>query len=146
MSPAPQSPPGVTDTGRYSIRHYPDEDFEMILEWVKQGEPSRTFDRSMLPPMGIIVERDKLPVCACWCHEVTGARYAILDAPILRSGIDGFVTVNAVKQAVEFFEEYLRARGHGTMIAMVAPCDALNFVGHDFTAAGEWRHFVKTLV
>ncbi|CAB4163484.1 hypothetical protein UFOVP813_25 [uncultured Caudovirales phage] len=61
-------------------------DYQLVSHWWSQrrGEP---LAETVLPPIGVMVERDGSPVCAIWCYECFGIGVAFIENPVSRPGL-----------------------------------------------------------
>lgn len=82
--------------------HYP-----IISAWWR-AHGSRCLPVEALPPTGVIVTRDKIPVAASFCF-LSNARVAYVDFTVTEPGLNPLVSLKAAKMAVEGAIEIARA-------------------------------------
>lgn len=108
----------------YTAREYAPEDWEMVQGWWQGHDTQRTFARAILPPVGIIVERDKEPVAAVWCYMSAGIGVAFLEHPVSRPGLSLLETASAMNFALDAMEAICRTHNYGLLIANTLPAIA----------------------
>lgn len=75
-------------------------DYQLVNEWwqSRHGEP---LAETLLPPCGVIVEREGEPIAALWCYHCYGVGVAFLEMPITRPGSYVSASMEALGLAVE---------------------------------------------
>ena len=75
-------------------------DYQTANDWwqSRHGEP---LAETVLPPLGVMVERDGKPIAALWCYESFGIGVAFLEMPLTRPGLSVREAMQALSLAVE---------------------------------------------
>ncbi len=82
----------------FTARPYEKKDEGFVSRWWSLHTAERSFLPSMLPPVGIVVEQNGVPVSACWVHLSAGVGVAFLDSPVSRPGLSVKDTAADAKQ------------------------------------------------
>lgn len=87
---------------QFQVRIYGEKlgDYQLVSGWweARHGEP---LPETILPPLGVMVERDGEPVAALWCYESFGVGVAFLEMPVTRPGLSVGASVAALSLAVD---------------------------------------------
>lgn len=70
-------------------------DYQLVNEWWKRHH-RHDLPETLLPPLGVIVERNSEPVGALWCYESFGVGVCFLEWPCSAPGL-------GVKEAARVF-------------------------------------------
>lgn len=87
---------------------------------------------ALLPPVGLVVEADGGPVCACWLYLAAGIGVCWLEWPVARPGLTLRESCAAFSHAVECLEEIARTHDYGVMVAHTLPPIARMMKGMGF--------------
>jgi len=100
----------------HSVRAYRAEDLALVSAWWQahgQGE----FSARLLPPVGVVAERDGAPAAACWLYLAAGIGVCWLEYPVSRPGLGLGEAKAAFADVVAALEDVARAHDYGVMIA-----------------------------
>lgn len=122
-----------------SARPFEQTDLPMIREWWKaHGEGE--FPEKLLPPLGVVVEREGLPVCALWLFMAVGIGVCFAEFPVSKPGLSMREAKEAFTCAVGALEAAARANDYGVMVCHTLPPIARIMRGLGFLS--ESRHKV----
>jgi hypothetical protein len=109
-APAESATPPVT--GLLQSRLYnPERDCAMVSEWAEDHRRT-PFAKELLPPLGVVVERDGEPVAALWCYMSVGVGIGFLEWPVTKPGLSMRESKAAMKFAVEAIIEAARVHDY----------------------------------
>lgn len=98
------------DFSGLTVRAYSPTDREMVADWWKTHR-AEDFGTRPLPPLGIIVEREGVPLGALWCYETFGVGVAWIEMPVSKPGLSLRDASNVMAFAV-FAITKLAGAGH----------------------------------
>lgn len=61
-------------------------DYQLVNEWAVARGLTPLLE-TLLPPIGVIVERAGVPMCALWCYESYGIGSALIDHAVSSPGL-----------------------------------------------------------
>src|SRR5688572_28477342 len=102
-------------------REYTKADWPMVELWWSAHTSERAIVPEMLPPVGVVVERDTEPVAALWCHLSAGVGIAFLENPVTRPGLTLAEASRAMKYALGTIEAICETHDYGLMIVNTLP-------------------------
>lgn len=138
----PQKPP------LFTVREYGTAtgDWQMVAAWWASHTAERAIVETLLPPVGVVVERDGEPVAACWCHLSAGIGIAFLESPVARPGLRLSETTAALGTALEAIEAICRTHDYGVLFANTLPGIARVLEKrYGFARAGDRVQMVKRI-
>ncbi len=106
-------------------------DYQLISGWwqARHGSPLM---ETLLPPLGIIVERSGAPLGALWCYECIGIGVCFLEYPVTRPGM-ALVEARAVMSlAIEACIAAAKAHGDYSLFR----CSTLPAIGRMLGSLG----------
>lgn len=106
---------------KLTAREYRKEDWPMVEEWWSGHASGRALVESMLPPVGIVVERDGEPVAALWCYLSAGVGVAFLESPVARPGMSIKRTSEVMAFAMGAIEAVCERHDYGLLIVNTLP-------------------------
>lgn len=108
-------------SGGHQVREYTPADWPLVLEWWEAHQGPRRIYEALLPPIGLIVEREGAPIAALWCHLSVGIGVAFLEHPVTRPGLHLLESAAAMSAAIDAMEEICRTHDYGLLIANTLP-------------------------
>ena len=93
-------------------------DWQTVSAWWDRSDG--VFAETILPPLGVIVERGGEPVAAMWCYETHGIGVAFLEFPCTAPGLPPGVAASALVFAEHAIVSILRHRGEHKLIRAFA--------------------------
>jgi hypothetical protein len=118
-------------------------DYQLVNGWWK-ARHGRDFIETLLPPLGVIVERGSEPVAAIWAYESCGIGVAFLEYFITRPGLAFRAVSNAFGYCLKSIEFILKERGYSVLRAITEERLAKFAPLHGFKAIGGFHNVVKT--
>lgn len=105
----------------WEVREYDAaRDAEAVASWWRE-HGNGPFPFSILPPVGVVVERDGEAVAACWLYLALGVGVCWLEHPVGKPGLAPFVLVEAFRHVVNALERVAAAHDYGVMFAHAIP-------------------------
>lgn len=96
-------------------------DWQVVSSWW-EGRGNHIFAETVLPPLGVLVEKAGEPIAAAWCYESFGIGVAFLEFPCTKPGLSPFVSAAALAKAEATIASVLQQRGrHKLLIGHTRP-------------------------
>ncbi len=113
----------VRDYWKYPSR------YETVAAWWDEKKKG-IFPENMLPPVGVIVEKDGEPIAALWMYMSVGIGEARLEWPITKPGA-GIAGAYALREAVNAMKTIAKAHDYGVLRVFTTPkiASALKRIG-----------------
>lgn len=117
----------------YQVRKYGTAvgDYQLVAEW-RKAHGCDSFPETLLPPDGVIVERDGQPVAAAWMYLSAGIGVAFLDFLTTAPGMTPAQASEALGHALALLKRLAKQNDYGLMIGYTFPAMARCAEAHGF--------------
>ena len=106
-------------------------DYQLVKGWVEAHSGDSVFAETLLPPVGVIVERGGEPVGACWVYLSAGIGVGFLEWPVTKPGLGLGESLQIMGFALGVLESIARGHDYGALIA-TTPAVIGKFLEKDF--------------
>lgn len=89
-------------------------DYQLVNQWWERHN-AHALPETLLPPLGVIVERDGQPVGALWCYESFGIGVCFLEWPCSAPGLGMKEAARVFGYAVEACITVAKAHGDNSI-------------------------------
>jgi hypothetical protein len=121
----------------YQVREYGSKvgDYQLVAEWRKAH--GAEFPETLLPPSGVIVERDGEPVAAAWMYMAVGIGVAFLDFISTAPGMTPGQSSEAIGHALAVLKRIAKDNNYGVLIGYTFPAIARCAEAHGFSTVAD---------
>ncbi len=116
----------------WSVREYLKTDWDLVSNWWDAHAHGSHLVEPMLPPVGIIIEHDGQPACACWLYMAVGIGVCWVEHAVSRPGLKLREAKEAFRLAIHALEVIAKSHDYGVMIAHTLPAIARTLRGFGF--------------
>lgn len=94
------------------VRLYGEEvgDYQLVSAWWRERNGDDLME-TLLPPIGVIVERGEDALGALWCYECFGVGVCFLEYPVTKPGISGGLGLRVMRLALEACIKLAKSHG-----------------------------------
>lgn len=131
------------DAPIWSVREYLKSDWPLVSSWWDSHSHGSVLHEQLLPPLGIIVEHDSIPVCGCFLYMAASIGVCWLEYPVSRPGLKLHEAKEAFHMAVQALEKCAKENDYGIMFAHTLP--AIAHVMRSFGFQAENRRKVTVM-
>lgn len=103
-----------------TVREYLTSDKPLIAGWLEAHGSTRV-NPNLLPPVGVVVMREGVPLVALWCHLSVNIGIAFLEAPVSAPGLKISEASKAFALALAAIEAICRTHDYGLLVANTLP-------------------------
>jgi hypothetical protein len=128
-----------------TVREFQAEDLPTVAEWYWTHNGG-TLPRTLLPPVGVVVESNGEMVAACWLYMAVGVGVCFIEYPVSKPGMSMREVREAFSLLLATLQEIAITHDYGVMRAY--PAEALARLwgkDHGFIRAGERVQLSKCL-
>lgn len=118
----------------YTIRHYTEEDYEMLCEW-RHARGKISLPAVMLPKCGVVCELDGQPVSALFLHMDNSCGMCMADHAVSVPGLSLKAAREAFRHCMECLKKIAADFGYHTMAAFTYPGIARSLEHYGFRKA-----------
>lgn len=118
----------------YTIRHYTEDDYEMLCEW-RHARGKISLPAVMLPKCGVVCELDGHPVSALFLHMDNSCGMCMADHAVSAPGLSLKTAREAFRHCMECLKNIAADLGYHTMAVFTYPGIARSLERHGFRKA-----------
>lgn len=108
---------------QYTVRLYQENDTQLVDAWAQAHGRDR-LPVELLPPDGVIVEKDGEDIAAGWLYKSYGVGVAFLEHVHTRPGLSVSEAQEAINELVEYLRFSAREDNYGVIISHTVPAMA----------------------
>lgn len=113
-------------------------DWDTVSGWWAARQDAGVFTETLLPPLGVVVERGGEPLAAVWAYEAYGVGVAFIEFPCTQPGLAPKLAAAALMMAEECVARILREKNtHALIVAHTRPHIARSLAHLGYLRASE---------
>ena len=103
----------------FTVREYGQQrgDWQKVDEWWQAHRSDIRLVETLLPPLGVMVELNGVPVAAMWLHLSAGIGVAFLENPVTSPGLTPREAITAMGIALGALKSAAKKHNYGVMVA-----------------------------
>jgi hypothetical protein len=105
----------------WTVREYVKGDWALVSSWWDQHAQGSALVEPLLPPVGIIVEHESEPLCACWLYMAVNVGVCWLEYPVSRPSLELHEAKEAFHLAIQALEKIAKVHNYNIMMAHTLP-------------------------
>jgi hypothetical protein len=123
-----------TDSHLWTVREYVKSDFALVSSWWDMHAHGSALVEALLPPVGVVVEHEGNPICACWLYMAVNVGVCWLEYPVSKPGLTLHEAKDAFHLAIQTLEKAAKDMDYNVMMAHTLPSIARTMRAFGFHA------------